>query len=226
MVWCNGQTFLNCRTPFPPIDIIFLCCTVVKVASRFKIFPDRGVTRWPWIQNLCNSVILDVSTWNKNGNVGHNNGSVIYPNIISVSYWYSEILASTQSPIAISFICLFVSVCLCLPQCLSGRLNYEGLVPHKQYSACTLLGMSSCASYVSRTHDVIDDVTRSQSRSNFEIDISLSIFRLQRRSKAQNVEHANGYLSGIFNFRYNFRKKKKGRELKMVAILKIFKYRY
>ena len=103
MVWCNGQTFLNCRTPFPPIDIIFLCCTVVKVASRFKIFPDRGVTRWPWIQNLCNSVILDVSTWNKNGKVGHNNGSVIYPNIISVSYWYSEILASTQSPIAISF---------------------------------------------------------------------------------------------------------------------------
>ena len=105
MVWCNGQTFLNCRTPFPPIDIIFLCCTVVKVASRFKIFPDRGVTRWPWIQNLCNSVILDVSTWNKNGNVGHNNGSVIYPNIISVSYWYSEILASTQSPIAISLSC-------------------------------------------------------------------------------------------------------------------------
>ena len=29
--------------------------------------------------------------------------------------------------------------------------------------------MSSCASYVSRTHDVIDDVTRSQSRSNFEV---------------------------------------------------------
>ena len=46
---------------------------------------------------------FNVSTWNKNGNVEHNNGSVIYPNIISVSYWYSEILASTQSPIAISF---------------------------------------------------------------------------------------------------------------------------
>ena len=116
MVWCNGQTFLNCRTPFPPIDIIFLCCTVVKVASRFKIFPDRGVTRWPWIQNLCNSVILDVSTWNKNGNVGHNNGSVIYPNIISVSYWYSEILASTQSPIAISSVCLSVCLFVCLPR--------------------------------------------------------------------------------------------------------------
>ena len=59
---------------------------------------------------------------------------------------------------------------------------------HKQYFAGTLLGMSSCASYVSRTHDVIDDVTRSQSRSNFEIDISPSIFELQRRSKAQMSE--------------------------------------
>ena len=67
--------------------------------------------------------------------------------------------------------------------------------------------MSSCASYVSHTHDVIDDVTRPQSRSNFESDISPSIFKLERRSKAQNVENAHGYLSGLFNFRYNFRYK-------------------
>ena len=46
-------------------------------------------------------------------------------------------------------------------------------------------------------HDVIDDVTRSQNRSNFEIDITPSIFELQRRSKAQNVENAHGYLSGL-----------------------------
>ena len=191
--------------------------------------------------------------------------------------------------------------------CLSGRFNYEGLVPHKLYFAGTLLGMSSCASYVSRTHDVIDDVTRSQCRSNemdisrgggggggvlpmwwvihmcrgfdplfslwqdrarsfwgifshpptpkrsfvvlklpilteFDLlgpkfhfsldlfgsnfqrpaahphhfsdpvppppppppppgDISPSIFELERRSKVQNVGNANGYLSGIFNFR-------------------------
>ena len=65
--------------------------------------------------------------------------------------------------------------------------------------------MSSCASYVSRTHDVIDDVTRWQSRSNFEIDISPSIFELECRSKAQNVGNANGYLSVMFNFWYNFR---------------------
>ena len=54
-------------------------------------------------------------------------------------------------------------------------------------------------------HDLIDDVTRSQNRSNFEIYKSPSIFELQRRSKAQNVENAHGHLSSIFNFRYNFR---------------------
>ena len=42
--------------------------------------------------------------------------------------------------------------------------------------------------YVSRTHDVIDDVTRSQRRSNFESDISPSIFELQRRSKLKMSE--------------------------------------
>ena len=97
--------------------------------------------------------------------------------------------------------CVFVTLFVSLSRCLSGRFNYEGLVPHKQYFAGTLLGMSSFASFVSRTHDVIDDVTRSQSRSNFESDISPSIFELERRSKTQNVGNAHGYLSGIFNFR-------------------------
>ena len=72
-------------------------------------------------------------------------------------------------------------------------------------------------------HDVIDDVTRSQSRSNFEIDITPSIFELERQSKAQNSEilmaiflvySTSGTISG----------KKDCRELKMAAILKIFKY--
>ena len=98
--------------------------------------------------------------------------------------------------------CLFVF----LSRCLSGRFNYEGLVPQKnKIFTGRLLGMSSCASYVSRTHDVIDDVTRSQSRSTFESDISPSKFELERRSKAQNVGNAHGYLSGLFNVRYNFR---------------------
>ena len=95
-------------------------------------------------------------------------------------------------------------------------------MPHKQYFAGTLLGMSSCASYVSHTHDVIDDVTRSQSRSNFETDISASIFELQPRSKGRNemlmaiflAYSTSGTTSG----------KKVCRELKMAAILKILKY--
>ena len=103
------------------------------------------------------------------------------------------------------FVCSLVCVCLCLSRCLSGRFNYEELVPHRLYFAGTLLGMSSCASYVSRTHGVIDDVTTSESRPNFEIDISPSIFELERRSKDQNVGNANGYPSGIFTFWYNFR---------------------
>ena len=57
-------------------------------------------------------------------------------------------------------------------------------------------------------HDLIDDITRSQNKSNFEIHISPSIFELQPRSKAQNVGNGHGYLSGIFSFRYNFRQKK------------------
>ena len=68
--------------------------------------------------------------------------------------------------------------------------------------------MSSCASYASRTHDthdVIDDVIRSQNKSNFEIDISPSIYELERRSNVQNIGNANGYDSGKFNFRYDFR---------------------
>ena len=101
--------------------------------------------------------------------------------------------------------CVFVTLFVSLSRCLSGLFNYEGLVPHKQYFAGTLMWMSSCASYVSRTHDVIDDVTRSQIRLDFESDISPSIFELERRSKAQNVGNAHGFLSDIFNFRYNYR---------------------
>ena len=42
--------------------------------------------------------------------------------------------------------------------------------------------------------------------------------------KSSKYRNANGYPSGIFNFRYNFRQKVKSRELKMSAILKILKY--
>ena len=131
---------------------------------------------------------------------------ISYGDLLRVEHKTSLFITRVSEVIMFSpcmFVCL--CVCLCLSRCLSGRFDYEGLVPHKQYFAGTLLGMSSCASYVSRTHDVIDDVTRSQNRSNFEIDISPSIFELEHRSKTQNVGNAQGYLSGIFNFRYNFR---------------------
>ena len=83
--------------------------------------------------------------------------------------------------------------------------------------------MSNCARYVSRTHYVIDDVTRSQSRSNCEIDISPSIFELERRSKAQNVGNVHVYPSGISTSGITS-SKKVCRELKIAAILKILKY--
>ena len=55
--------------------------------------------------------------------------------------------------------------------------------------------MSSCANYVSRIHDVIEDVTSSQSRSNFEIAISPSILQLERRSQAKSIGNTHGYLA-------------------------------
>ena len=74
-----------------------------------------------------------------------------------------------------------------------------------------------------RIHDVIGDVTRSQSGSNFEINISPSIFELERRSKAKKSEmrmaiflvySTSGITSG----------KKLCPELKMATIFLILKY--
>ena len=71
-------------------------------------------------------------------------------------------------------------------------------------------------------HEAIDDVTRSQNRSNFKIDISPSIFELQRRKLKMSE-----MLMAIF-LAYSTSSitsgKKVCRELKMAAILKILKY--
>ena len=53
--------------------------------------------------------------------------------------------------------------------------------------------------------DVIDDVIRSKSRSNFEIAITPSILKLQRQTKSQNVGSDMAYLAVGLNFRNNFR---------------------
>ena len=46
-----------------------------------------------------------------------------------------------------------------------------------------------------------NEVTRSKSRSNFEIVITQSIFELELRSNAQNVGYWTGYLDDIPIFR-------------------------
>ena len=90
--------------------------------------------------------------------------------------------------------CLFV--CVCLSQCLSGWFRFEGLVPHKQQvipdskvhganmgpiwgrqdPGGPHVGPVNFAIWdVSHTHDVIDDITRSKSRSNFEIVMTLPV---------------------------------------------------
>ena len=82
--------------------------------------------------------------------------------------------------------------------------------------------MPICASYVLRTHDVIDAVTRSQNRSNFVIAISPSIFELDRWSKAQNVGNANGYLhstSGITSGKKSLSRAQNGGQFENFDIL-------
>ena len=96
-------------------------------------------------------------------------------------------------------------------------------MPHKQYFAATLLGVSSSASYVSRTHDVIDDVTRSQSRSTFEIVYLRQYLSYSVDQKLKMSE----MLMAIFLV-YSTPGKTSGqkvcREVTMATILKILKY--
>ena len=153
------------------------CHKSIQKASHMemftRIFRFKARTKWP---TYCKRQFWRLYSWNDN-----------------FMLWLLPEIARWQC---------FHPVCLCVCVCLSVYVCHdEELVPNTPYFAAILLGMSSCASYVSRTHDVIDDVTRSQNRSNFEIDISPSIFELERRSKAQNIGNANGYLSGTFNFR-------------------------
>ena len=110
-----------------------------------------------------------------------------------------------------------------LSRCLSGLFNYEGLVPHKQYFAGTLLGVSSCASYISRTHDVIDDVTNHKVGQILKLIylcqyLSYSIDQKLKMSKMLMAIFLVYSISGIISG------KKVCRELKMAAILKILKY--
>ena len=68
-----------------------------------------------------------------------------------------------------------------LSRCLSGRFNYEGRVPHTQYFAGTLLGVSSCASYVLN-----------------------SILGLSRWNRNWNIRNSYSYIHTANKIRFHF----------------------
>ena len=112
-------------------------------------------------------------------------------------------------------VCACLSVCLsvCLsmfvtmPVCPDDLITKDWCHTNNILQTHSWRCLGSCASYVSHTHEVIDDVICSQSRSYYKIAISTSIFQLERRSKAQNIGNAHGYLTDIFNIWYYFRQK-------------------
>ena len=81
------------------------------------------------------------------------------------------------------------------------RVDYNGLVPYKQYFAGIWVGMPNCASYVLHTHDVTDDVTRSISMSNIKIAIS---FIVERGNKYCHNLWPTGHPSYTLKFRFRF----------------------
>ena len=118
-----------------------------------------------------------------------------------------QILACLQSPIAFSFVCLFwVPVCLFAYAC--HDVCPDDLTMKDWCHTNNILQVNSWCSLVvqdvSHTHDVVDDVSRPQSMSNFEIVISPSMFQPERPAKVQNIGNAHGYLAGIFNIPYCF----------------------
>ena len=64
---------------------------------------------------------------------------------------------------------MFICVCVSLSWCLSRQFNYEGLVSYKQYFGGMQMSISSGASYVLHPPDIIDDITRSKTRTNLKI---------------------------------------------------------
>ena len=105
----------------------------------------------------------------------------------------------TQSPIALSFVCLFV--------CNVNDTGRTVQAINTKLGTCMYLG-SGYGCIVFGVHDVIDDVIRSKNRSNFEIAITPSIFELECRTKSQKIGNGMAYLGVGLNFRYNFRFKR------------------
>ena len=83
--------------------------------------------------------------------------------------------------------------------------------------------MSSCASYVSRTHDVIDDVEDHKVGQIFKLIYLLQYlsYSVDQKLKMSEILMAIFLVYSTSSITYG---KKVSRELKMAAILKFFKY--
>ena len=102
------------------------------------------------------------------------------------------------------FVCVGVSVCLCHDVC-PDDLTMKDWCHTNNVLKVYCWG---CLVVQVLFHVLMTSLMTSPGKknmSNFEVDISPSIFELERRSNAQNVGNTNGYLYGIFNFRYHFR---------------------
>ena len=105
-------------------------------------------------------------------------------------------MASTQSPIALSSVCLFVCKVYDTARTVKAIKTKLGIYMYLGSGyMCLVVGVD----------DNTDDVIRSTSMSDFEIVITLSIVKLERRSKSQNVGNDMAYLIVGLNFRYIFR---------------------
>ena len=108
--------------------------------------------------------------------------------------------------------CVFVSLCVCASVYVCHDVCLDDLTMKDWCHTNNILQVHCWGCLVAQLmfHALMTSLMTSQgkkSRSNFEIDISPPIFELQCWSKAENVGKANGYFSGIFNFRYHFRQK-------------------
>ena len=115
--------------------------------------------------------------------------------------WSFDVFITRDSEVIMFSPCVFVCVCVSVYVCHDVCPDDLTLKDWCHTNNILQVHCWECLVVQVMFHTFIDDVTRLQSRSNFEIDISPSIFELQHQSKAQIVGNAHCYLSGMFNFR-------------------------
>ena len=114
-------------------------------------------------------------------------------------------------------VCLSVRLFVCLSglRLLAGYRSHHLTNHHQTWPKCVSWSSLEPLYYLGQRSN--NWVTRSKSRSIFKITITLLIFKLQRRSKAQNVGNALGYQFSIPN-------EKVRQDLKISSLLKISKF--